>query len=920
MPRKLHFSRRAAVLLAVVLAAVIGLGVVGRAIAAPLAHPSSTVTGTGQTVGASPSASAATPPNTCPPPLVGNKCNTYNNPWQLPTKPPAPAGSKCSTTDAFGCSYWCNRSDLDALSKQDCKSSGAPGQPYPTSAYYLTVQANNTVNPTTWIQSALDYISGGWWELLVWLFRGSLFVLDIAYSFTLLTAVGLTKLKNEMHTLSTTVFGAPWVAAALIAAGMATAWAGFVRGRVSESIAGLTATCVLMIAGTLIIIDPQDTIGRVSNLASSAAASTMSITTAGTVNPGSGIGQMERNLWQTVIYRPWCDLEVGQAACTTKIPHSVTVTQYNHNKPETITVPLCNDNTASSPDEGCTVGDLWLRWPANNDNQLTAVAAGKDPPNLQCVINQRGWFESLEHVTYKILNTVTLGHGHSFGWHCYFSDEKVNVTQTQVDAIVAKTLSSQLRAANSGFQIQDSKNVFTRLPILFLSTVVVISMLMLVLWLAMHVLRAAITVVVLLLMAPAALLLVGLGEGGRSASTGYGKHLFGAACGQLFYAFVLAVVCFILDFIGTTYVSPTHPMIGMVLLAAICAGLYSERERLASAYTLGTHQPGNQGIRGSLQTMMTMFYAGRIASAGLRTAAGVTGVAPAIRGLRTRSAARRQARFDLLQERGQAANRRRAAQELLGENEAQLAAAEPYAMNAAWNRERLQQNRANITSRKAQADQEAAALRGHQQEVAQAESRRKSLQDQIARKRQELGEARTKHTVARGAKARASAELTSARGTNEEPAAQRRYDQATDTLQNVGASVTRLQREEATLQQEWNAADADHNISAGNRDASQARLDAHNAAIRTMEQENARLDRMLRDPAHQQAERAVENARTNGITPRQGEVRDRAAQNDDARLQTREGQREFRRRQSTSHRFDYTQRRRIPRGGRNRLF
>ncbi len=70
----------------------------------------------------------------------------------------------------------------------------------------------------------------------------------------------------------------------------------------------------------------------------------------------------------------------------------------------------------------------------------------------------------------------------------------------------------------------------------------VLGMLLLLGFIAMHLLGAAIASLLYLLLAPAAVLAPALGDGGRAAFRGWATRLLGAVMAKLIYSFVLGVI------------------------------------------------------------------------------------------------------------------------------------------------------------------------------------------------------------------------------------------------------------------------------------------------------------------------------------------------------------------------------------------
>jgi hypothetical protein len=764
----------------------------------------------------------------------------------------APASGSCKTNDAFGCSYWCNRSDLDVISQENCNESGAPGQPYATQNYYLDVGAPsgwNALNPLSWMQTIFGALCAGWWAILVWLFRGALFVVDAAFSVNLLAGKALVSIVAELHTLNTSVFGAPWIGASLVCAGVAAMYVGFVHGRVSQSLGGLAATAVLMIGGLWIVLNPAGTVGYLYKVSGQVAGGTLSAITIGKDQPGAGLGHLEQSMWQTFVYQGWCSADLSEHVCQEKIP-----------------AQLCNGASTSIPGD-CTLGDLWLRWPTGARGMLNAVAAGQTPSQGQDLCTNTPGLNWLGRLT----NMLPLP------GKCHYPS-----TTSQDEAAIAEALKPYLTPAASAVQLQSPGAVFTRVPILFALSIELLLVLTLLVRIALNLLRAAVGVVILLLLTPVALLAAGLGEAGRVVALDVPKRLGGQAVMQAVYAVVLGVLTETFQFIQQNY-GQGHTFYEEMLLAAAASVAIGEVGKL-----MRRMNPNESGIGDALRPMQ-VFYAARLAGMAARVAGNVTGVRPGARALRARHLAAGEAREDARLQQEQMVDRMAAADTVQDERDDQLGRAGGTVATAEASRDQLQQNHEQLASRRGSVKKEQTNLRGHQTHRDAAKRRKDQLNDQIKQKERDIALAEEEFGVHDAAFNRAAPGPALAA--------------AADRANLAQAKINKLNEDKTALEAQRTAANTEFATADGAANASQSAIDADNAEIARLEAHNAVLDRELRRPETHQAERVVNDAAVNGNRPTAREVDDRVRLNRDGELRTDDGRRAIIRRDARARRI-----------------
>lgn len=403
---------------------------------------------------------------------------------------------------------------LTAQQQQNCRVSGSVSAPYPISSYGL-----DYLNPPTGVgslslgddfASALGATTSVIWNIWLYLIHGVLVVLNWAFTLRLVQdAMGVV--KQGLSIMHNDVFGVSWLEAAIAVVGLWAIWNGLVRRRTIETVAGLAVTVALMLGALLVIAEPDATVGRLSTFADQASLTALSaVSRANVAQPARGFAAAEGNLFTALVERPWCALEFGD-------------------------VPYC-----TAPRGSTTVADIWL-------------AFGAMGPGRQ-----------------GLYNLATTGNISQYGGFLGSVGKALGLISSVPVITVAQACSSApngrqcaaLKAAqalscwgkkggstcafsagqSNRVSMQAGGNPFTRMALLFMITLGLVPAVCVLLYLAIHLVFAAIMTLILLLGMPVMLLVAAFGESGRTTAIAYNKRLVGAALTKLVFAVLLAII------------------------------------------------------------------------------------------------------------------------------------------------------------------------------------------------------------------------------------------------------------------------------------------------------------------------------------------------------------------------------------------
>jgi hypothetical protein len=418
-------------------------------------------------------------------------------------------------------------SGLAGQPQQNCRVSGSVAQPYPLSSYELDYENPPTglssLSPNDWFGTVLGTIVSVVWDAWLYAIRGVLDLLDWAFSLDLVNRA-MVAVKNGLDSLHNDLFGSSWMLAALSIVGLWGIWNGLVRRKTIETLGGLAATVALMISATVLIAQPDATVGQFSADMNQASLVAVSAASRGSVDlhqPVQNFAQSESDLFNALVLRPWCALQFGD-------------------------VSYC---TAPRPG-GMTVADMWLSFPAmgaGRQSLYNLATTGK--------IDQYGGFwggleKTVGLVSAPPVTTVAQACGSApQGQQCRALKAATALTcwgQNHPSAACAFT-----SGQSSEVQMQSGGSALSRIALLAMISVGLLGAVLVLGYLGLKLLFAAIKVLLLTLAAPVMLFLPAFGESGRATFIAYAKRLFGALISKLVFAVMLALALLVGGIIAT---------------------------------------------------------------------------------------------------------------------------------------------------------------------------------------------------------------------------------------------------------------------------------------------------------------------------------------------------------------------------------
>jgi len=253
---------------------------------------------------------------------------------------------------------------------------------------------------------------------------------------------------------------------------------------------------VMMLAGFWVIVNPLGTVGALGEWADEASLGTLGAVVAGTpATPDRTLAESMETVFSGTIGGPWCYMEFGNVRWCEDPVNPKSRLDKTALEIATKERAAIGSQSAELLRDAKTNGELFLALPANGEQRNS--------------INKYGPFKN-EVGLFNVLcgGSVEPCHGPTAG--------------------------------EAEFRTQHG--TAARVIGLFLISIGVLGMVLLLGYLALHLLGAAIASLFLLLLAPAAVIAPALGDGGRSLFRRWGTWLLGAVCSKLIFSFLLGVV------------------------------------------------------------------------------------------------------------------------------------------------------------------------------------------------------------------------------------------------------------------------------------------------------------------------------------------------------------------------------------------
>jgi hypothetical protein len=464
-----------------------------------------------------------------------------------------------------------------------CALTGSVMHKYPFADYGIDNNVDvEVVDVNTWFMSLFQWLLVGAWQILIWLVKVSLLLLQWAFAVDPLSRSG-DKVGTAVKGLFDLI-GPEWRLTALAILGVWGFWNGLVRRRIMQTVSGIALSMLLMLTAMWVVYDPEGTVGKIGHLANDSSVVMLSATSSGQLrDPEQGLAEGQNTLFDQLVEGPWCALQFGGQA-------------------------KCDEPTS---DEKISRKDVWLSMPANSSaRELFYKATNEGPDSIgfeEDEVSALGeWFDSIgDKLCIVTAGSISTCDGVVDAVTPEAIQEAIEDPDKakRFDAAKSKA-ASLLEEDPSAVELQGEEGAFTRAGLLAIIAIGIIGAVAFFFSIGVRLLVAGVILLLLILLAPVMLIVAAFGEEGRRRFIAWLKMLLGAAVAKLVYSVlfgvVLLVVFILIDLAGGSEVGDKEDWLGCwLLVSAFFWVAVLQMNRILSLFTPDPseqHGMGNGGL------------------------------------------------------------------------------------------------------------------------------------------------------------------------------------------------------------------------------------------------------------------------------------------------------------------------------------
>jgi hypothetical protein len=404
---------------------------------------------------------------------------------------------------------------LPAESRRHCETSGFVAAAAPTGDYAIDVHIDTGVlglSSGGLLSTVQDLFVTPVWLALVWAVHAVVVMLEWCFTVDLLDSAAAGSIGRGLRQMQTALTD-PWLAVVLAVASVLAVYNGLIRRRVAETVGQALLMTAMMVGGTWVILDPIGTVGALGRWANQASIGTLAVAAQGTpVSAGGVLARSMGTVFAVAIEAPWCYLEFGDVG--------------------------------------------WCRDPGRLDQRLhTAglrIAAGEvslisckpgSSPLVVCVGSGGPQARALEHSVELLREARSNGAVFLALPANGSARNSINESGSLLRTMCQSSDATRCRGPTAAqAEFRTNGGTWSRVGGLLLIVVGVLGMMLLLGFLAMRLLAAAVFSLLYLLLAPGMVLTPALGESGRAVFRRWAAHLLGAVVSKLLFSFLLGIV------------------------------------------------------------------------------------------------------------------------------------------------------------------------------------------------------------------------------------------------------------------------------------------------------------------------------------------------------------------------------------------
>lgn len=405
--------------------------------------------------------------------------------------------------------------ELSARSRGDCQTSGFVAAPAPTGDYGIDVHIDTGVlglSSGGLLSAVQDLFVTPLWMALVWAVHALVVLLEWCFTIDLLDSASLGRLGAGLRQMQA-AFTAPWLVVSLAVASVLALYNGLIRRRVAQTLGEAVLVLAMMAGGTWVIVDPVGTVGALGGWANQAGLGTLAVTTGGTpAGSGRALADGMGMVFAAAIEVPWCYLEFGD-------------------------VGWCRNSARLDP----RLRAAGLKIAAA---ELASAGCKPDPAALlPCAAPGSGQARALQDSAELLRDAESNGAVFLALPANGPARNSINEEGSLLRVLCQSSEATRCRGPTAAqAEFRTNGGTWARVGGLLLIVAGVLGMLLLLGFIAVRLLAAALFSLLYLLLAPAAVLAPAFGEGGRAVFRKWAAQLLGAVVSKLLFSFLLGVV------------------------------------------------------------------------------------------------------------------------------------------------------------------------------------------------------------------------------------------------------------------------------------------------------------------------------------------------------------------------------------------
>ncbi len=400
---------------------------------------------------------------------------------------------------------------LSGVGERNCRTSGFEAAPAPTGNYAFDVHIDTGVVGTNGDTLEQDYLISPLWLALVWVVHALVVAFEWSYTIDLLNSPAMSGVATGLRAAQRT-FTEPWLAVVLPIASVAALYNGIVRRRVTETLGQALLMAAMMAGGLWVIMDPTGTVGSLGQWANQAGLGTLGAVAEGTpAHPRRTLADSMRVIFDAAVGAPWCYMEFGQ-------------------------VRWCEDPARIDPR---------LRATGQVLAAIEQAQIGCRPPSspmFACAQPGSEQAQSLTHSAELLRDARTNGDLFLALGANQAARNSINEPGSLFRVLCGGSSEPCHGATAAQAEFRGRSGTPARMGGLLMIAIGALGMVLLLGFLALHLLGAAIVSLFYLSLAPVAVIAPALGDGGRAVFRNWGTRLLGAVAAKLIYSFLLGVV------------------------------------------------------------------------------------------------------------------------------------------------------------------------------------------------------------------------------------------------------------------------------------------------------------------------------------------------------------------------------------------